>query len=969
MRMTRQHHPPTAPPTQGPARFQRTSHAEAHPGVLTAAGAGLALLGLVIGVPTALLLLAGTPDVPTTLPTRETLTAALDLHTVLTVLLWVVWLAWLQFVVCVVVETISALRGVGLPRKVPLAGPSQHTARALVAAVLLLATATGTAGALAPSHAVTTPDQAIASHTTTDRPTDATTGALADGAAQAHAPTVPTRPSEDHPQTATAAAPQQYRLGDLALTAEEGAELLGQTVYVVHPPEGRHHDNLWDIAERTLGDGRRYVEIFDLNVGRSQPDGRQLTLERLIQPGWLLVVPADATGVDVVTVTGTSNGHQEPLVPDDTSAPDENTTAPDSVDTRHDDTPTDDAPTVDHTADPEEHHTVAPATQAESTPPGTTQDSPDTAQGLLGAGLLAAGLLTAVESTRRRRRTAEPSDRALDAELALRISADHHRTARLDAALRALTTAATTTRRPLPPVYAARVDDTVIELALHPAEPVAPAPWTVLDQGTRWRLDATDEHALPAQPTPPAPPALPALVSLGHDGTGADVLLDLAAARGIVTVTGDPRAAREILTAIAAELATNPWAAARPVTGTGLPPALAAIGAGRYETVTSARQWLDRPDDLPPAHLVLGATPTAEDAHAITARLLHAGPSTGVVAHGPVDTARWTLTATADGAVHVDVLGLTLVANRLPDDVADLVAELLTDAPPSTRDQTAPGGFPGHAPTRHLAPTTTTPPDTTSLSRSTARVHVLGAPHVHTTQPVDPDRRALLTELVVHLALHPTGVHPTVLGACLWPRGVPDEVRDATVDRARTWLGHDEDGRPNLRTTDDGRLALGPGVTLDWTVVQRHLDAAGATPDTTTERQHLRDALRHVRGPVLRPRAPGTYDWLARVRLERAVEEHLLGAAHRLAVLESDTDVSAALAALAVGLRVRDTDEILWREKMRLAARTGGTDGVRAVVAELEQVLRSAGTTRMEAQTVALLEELAPGARPRAVPA
>src|SRR5699024_1968558 len=67
--------------------------------------------------------------------------------------------------------------------------------------------------------------------------------------------------------------------------------------------EGRYHDNLWDIAERTMGEGRRYHDIFELNKGRDQPDGQELTLARLIQPGWLLVMPEDATGVERVTVT------------------------------------------------------------------------------------------------------------------------------------------------------------------------------------------------------------------------------------------------------------------------------------------------------------------------------------------------------------------------------------------------------------------------------------------------------------------------------------------------------------------------------------------------------------------------------------------------------------------------------------------------------------------------------------------
>src|SRR5207248_11176367 len=67
--------------------------------------------------------------------------------------------------------------------------------------------------------------------------------------------------------------------------------------YVVAPPHGRHHDNLWDIAARHLGDPLRWEEIFALNDGRLMPDGQHLTRASLIRPGWVLRMPPDATGL------------------------------------------------------------------------------------------------------------------------------------------------------------------------------------------------------------------------------------------------------------------------------------------------------------------------------------------------------------------------------------------------------------------------------------------------------------------------------------------------------------------------------------------------------------------------------------------------------------------------------------------------------------------------------------------------
>jgi hypothetical protein len=57
------------------------------------------------------------------------------------------------------------------------------------------------------------------------------------------------------------------------------------------PSEGRLYvvqegDSLWRIAERELGDGHRWQEIFAANHGRRMPDGQLLRDGGLILPGW-----------------------------------------------------------------------------------------------------------------------------------------------------------------------------------------------------------------------------------------------------------------------------------------------------------------------------------------------------------------------------------------------------------------------------------------------------------------------------------------------------------------------------------------------------------------------------------------------------------------------------------------------------------------------------------------------------------
>lgn len=71
--------------------------------------------------------------------------------------------------------------------------------------------------------------------------------------------------------------------------------------YVVGAPVDSQREFLFAIAAQTLGDGKRYREIFDLTRGRPQPDGRVMSDPTVVEPGWILLLPDDARGPGVRT--------------------------------------------------------------------------------------------------------------------------------------------------------------------------------------------------------------------------------------------------------------------------------------------------------------------------------------------------------------------------------------------------------------------------------------------------------------------------------------------------------------------------------------------------------------------------------------------------------------------------------------------------------------------------------------------
>jgi LysM domain len=224
------------------------------PDVARGTAATLGVLVLVVGVPVGLILWIGSP-LPAEVPTLDEIAdsvrdAYIPDQFLIKALAIVCWLIWVELVVSVLVEAVAYTRGRQAER-VPLTAPGiQRAAARLVATAALL-------GALAATRGL---------------------------------PQIPNRPLRP-PETVTLVveeAPDQQ---------EAEPDLPGQAPTPAPIYEVQRRDTLWGIAENHLGDPFRWGEIYELNRGRPQADGRTLRDPDLILPGWQLELPPDATGL------------------------------------------------------------------------------------------------------------------------------------------------------------------------------------------------------------------------------------------------------------------------------------------------------------------------------------------------------------------------------------------------------------------------------------------------------------------------------------------------------------------------------------------------------------------------------------------------------------------------------------------------------------------------------------------------
>jgi DNA-binding SARP family transcriptional activator len=978
----------------GPPRRRRTFG-----DFVRALGAFVALAVLVVAVPGALLYFIGSP-----FPHHfdsDLVQQPITADTFVNTLAVVVWLAWAQFTACVLVEAKAAVSGVGMPHRVPASGPSQLLARQLIAALLLVGVSTA---GLVPGLSQLGQQHGPRS-----------TGAVGVSAQQT--------PGVQQARQ-TAAVPHQHAAQHVAHGGATQAAQKATKFYRINPPEGRHHDSLWEIAQRHLGDGRRYKEIYDLNKDRVQPDGSRLSQASLIRPGWVMEMPADAHGGDLVQMavaaphTASDVGHyaqtggakdtaaegahaaaQTPAVEQggsgaggsggasdtdgaagsggSTTAVTESATGPGG------------APTGTGSTENTEHSrsAVAAAFSAVTTPATGFGLS----EALIGSPLLAAGLLAALG---RRRRTAlwqsvtagglrtprTPTGPEADVADALRIGADPDTVAFLDRALRALSARLDADGRRLPTVYAAWLTSDALHLQLAWPEGQPPAPWQLGQDQTFWRFDRAD---LTEDTDVSAAAPYPGLVALGTLD-GARLLLNLEAVPGIVSLAGAPADREAVLASVAAELATNGWSDRMTVTLVGFAEDLTALAPARVLHLADVAEAIETMTAETAQRA--GALRTAGQDSVLTGRTGRAqhtqwAPHLVLLATEPTEEEARRLAELAADAGRLGI-GYLVATGRtdLPGSAwelevtpagrllapllgLDLEAQLLPAAQYQSvlRLFAEAGGDDGPGPDA--------PPFLVDLSdqgRPGVYARLLGSFEVIGIDAPPAERSQLLREALALLLLHREGVHPRVLASALWPRGVTEDVRDALIERLRDWLGTDPGGASRLVLDDSGRIVLATSVVSDWDVLQtlHHEATEGqAASDPTARRRLLTDALSLARGPLLADRSPGRFGWLSHEIVDAQHPVLVAEIALALAELHLGADKpKAAVAAVETGLTVAPNDERLWLALLRTTHATG--DPARLEAAAQSLVVRSrtvSGPSRgLPPRVEALLDELLP---------
>jgi DNA-binding SARP family transcriptional activator/uncharacterized membrane protein (DUF441 family) len=869
-----------------------------------------ALVGLVVGVPIALLSVAGWP-LPTAVPHWSAVMHSLSQSEVADSTLikgaaLICFVAWAALVLCVVVE-LAAWVGGRTAARLPVVGPFQVWAGRLVASALLIFSSL--AGVVGP--AVAAP-------------------------MRAHAPISRVAST---PQPSLRVVEPTYASPEEAAVAARPAlpEPAGSKRYIVDPPEGRHRDTLWGIAERHLGNAERWPEIFELNKDRVTA-GHRMTNPHWIYAGEELIMPPDAVGLGGLAAT---------------PAPLPNSASPQStpqseVEMRV--VPNDQARPQAAAKQPSDGWRIAHAV-TDLVP--TRLDMPEA----VGGGIFAAGLVATLDRRRRTRQRRRrpgaafllPEEHMAEVELGLRVVADV-----AGAELVQLTLKLVGRIQNAPRVLGLRVGSRQIAIRFVDTPPRAQAPFrTVGDGWVLSRRAVTEELVAEVEHVPAV--AAP-MVTLGTTDDGETVLLNLSAA-GLTSIAGSRDTAAAVLRSAVTELANSPWIETAELTVVGL-----GNGLANLPRVVAVPNVSDV-SALAPGDVLVSAEPP-------DALIDGLPPGVAVFSIGPVPGARCRLVASSDrlevgvldAIVRPQTLSRPQVVDiaRLLEPVADPVEdEPVVPLPPLERDEplTVVSGVAEPAAVEAPVVVEAIPP-------AELEIRVLGA--VELVGAEKTLARAKSIELVVYLAMHKdTAVDADRLREALWPGRPPGTTLYTTASVARNHLGRASDGEQHLPLLPNGERVyrLGESVGTDYERfaegVRRAKDQGRAEAIGT-----LRAALELVRGRPFDIASRG-YEWAHVEGFITCIENEIAGAAHQLASLCLEAgDAEGVRWAVRQGLRASPGNEQLFRDEMHAADLEGNPAGVEALMKELAHIVEEDSPLEaLHPETVALYNHLTSGER------
>lgn len=664
---------------------------------LSALGALAAIATLLAGVPVFLWKTVGRP-LPTRLPSWGEFSSALT-HTEIPVsaltktLACFGWIAWVLIAVSIGAEVTAWLAGT-TARQLRFAGPFQALARSLVTSAAVLITLN--------------PLSSSSFASATSLP-----GNLALAPATATVSAAPHR-------TVEPLKGDQFRLARADRTAvikatEDPPSMAKQQVV-------QRHDTLWDLAERHLGDPYRWNEIWDLNCGKTQIDGSVFTDAHWIRPGWVLVMPADASGVAEVASIAPISPVSPSVADEPPPAQAPTATEPEAVDPAPVTTTPAAMPTTTRSTETSSAQPASslvtdpkPAKVSNVQPGAETPARFPTRVPWIGGGLCAASLVGLLDqlrrAQRRRRKPGEPLHNPptelapLETGLRRSAAASEDRCQLLDAALRAFAAGAFgDPAMRTPRLLAVRSYSDSVELLLDEPLEGSVLGFTAQSDNRLWVTEPGLTVELLQRLADEVGAPYPALVTLG-EVDGGDLLVDVETA-GMLSVHADRGAARDLFRRVAIELATSRWGEYFEVITVGDVPdfagfernrrlptvsdALDALAASAREIEESLQALGAKATAAPRVSFALGDgwvpsifvtdQPLAErDIERLRSIVAEGGRGVGALVLASRPQGNWNLSC-VDGIAHLTPLDIHLNPLSIPMEHAEAIEELLHDA-------------------------------------------------------------------------------------------------------------------------------------------------------------------------------------------------------------------------------------------------------------------------------------------------